>query len=733
VTYQGPREAGFERNGAGEHVYAQFVSGNTFGLLGVRPAVGRLIVPSDDVAGNPRLVAVLSHSFWMRRFGGDARTIGRVFLLGQTRYEIVGVAGEGFTGVEPGIRTDVWVPITSTPNPESLSSPGWQWFRVMGRLAAGETVSGAGATLQAVFTNWRRERVKLFPNAPRALRERYVSTPIYVRPAANGISDLRRDFERPLWILATVAGLVLLLACSNLANLMLARAAAREREMALRISIGAGRWRLVQQLLVEAAVISVAAAVLGSWFARASAPLLVGMLAPRETPAYLDFRFDWRALAFVTAIGALATLMVGLLPALRASAIAPIKALKASGGRHTSRLALLRPLIGTQIAFSLTVLFLASLLIASFERLSHVDLGFHPEQVGLVDLTPVAPNAPAHDRDAALHVLERVRALPGVAAAAQSSWPLMSGSGWSSAVWLPGGRWDGVEVSLLEVSPGFIETMRIPLRAGRDLSRADIYDGSPSVLVNETFARKYFPGVSPLGRQFIRPERRNEKTPEIQRVHEVVGLVADAKYNSVRNAAPPTVYVPPRALRSGDTVRDATLEIRSSMSLEAVTDAVRAVVRELAPELKVTGSTLESTLVTNTMLRERLLAVLSGFFALISLALAGVGLYGVLSYSVVQQTREIGIRVALGAAQRAVVAGVLRGVAAYVVLGIAAGLAAGLWLAQFVEKLLYEVQSRDMVSVALPIGELLLIAASAALLPARRAARVDPIVALRDE
>jgi putative ABC transport system permease protein len=300
-----------------------------------------------------------------------------------------------------------------------------------------------------------------------------------------------------------------------------------------------------------------------------------------------------------------------------------------------------------------------------------------------------------------------------------------------------GRRPSDVDVWFLEISPGFMETMRIRLLAGRDLTRADFDPGSPSVLVNETFARLFLPKVPPLAGRFIRPVRTSEREAEQQIPQQVVGLVADAKYDTVREAAPPTVYLPLRGPRAeGDdlmTAAGGTLAIRSSLRDTALAAAVRVAASRVTPAMKVTGVTRQSTLVTNTMLRERLLALLSGFFALISLALAAVGLYGVLSFSVVQQTREIGIRMALGAARRTVVQEVVGGVAAYVALGMAAGVAGGIWLSRLVSTLLYEVRPHDLATIAWPVVMLLVVATVAAVLPARRAAGIDPAVTLRDE
>ena len=513
---------------------------------------------------------------------------------------------------------------------------------------------------------------------------------------------------------------------------MLARGAAREREMALRLSIGAGRARLVQQMLVEAAAVAIAAAAVGAGFARVAAPAIVGLLAPSDAPAYLDVRFDIRALAFAMGVAALATMAFGLIPALRASGTSPIEALKSSSSRHATRARLLRPLVATQLAFSLTVLFLATLLLASFARLARVDAGFVADGVTLVSAALVHPADGQRAQDAALMLTDQVRSLPGVTSAGMSRWALFSGAGWNGTVLVNGRRPSDADVWFLQVSPGFIETMRIRLLAGRDLTRSDCDPGSPSVLVNETFARLFLPKIPPLAGRFTRPERTTEREPVRQIPQQVVGLVGDAKYNDLRETAPPTVYVP-LLVRPGESDNGGTLAIRSTLPDGRLTEAVRGAAARVTPAMKVTGVTRQSTLVTNTMLRERLLALLSGFFALVSLTLAAVGLYGVLSYSVVQQTREIGIRMALGAARRTVVQEVVGGVAAYVVLGMAAGVAGGIWLSRLVSTLLYEVRPNDLATIAWPVVTLLVVATVAAVLPARRAAGIDPAVALRDE
>ena len=524
-----------------EKVVPQYVSGDTFDRLGITPATGRLLTPSDDLHPGDHPVAVLSHSLWMRRFGGNPRVVDRWFTMDHQSFQIIGVAAASFTGLEPGVRTDVWLPMMMG-NRDALHEVGWQWFRTLGRLRPGVGPDDARAILQPVFTAVRRERLSGFrADEPRRLREQYLRTPLFVRPAANGPSTLRKSFERPLWILATVVALVLLIACSNVANLLTARAAAREREMALRLSIGAGRARLVQQLLVESALLALSASVLAVLLALAVAPIIVDMLGTSSAPAYLDLRLDWRLLAFAVAIVMATTGLFGLVPALRASGVSPLGALKAIGGRASHRARLLRPLLAAQMAFSLTVLFIAGLLTLSFARLAQIDVGFHASGLSLVN---VRGNLTTLERPKQRVLIEQtldsVRRIASVNGVSASAWALFEGSGWSSNIRINGRPVDRTEVYYLPVSPGFMATMRIPLLAGRDLAPADLnIDPATAVLVNETFVRRFFPGERAVGRDFGRTEERDRLQPQ-----HIVGVVADAKCRELREPAPPTVYVP---------------------------------------------------------------------------------------------------------------------------------------------------------------------------------------------
>jgi len=725
VSYQRSTAARFaDAPDQRERVRLQFVSAPLFDRLGVVPSAGRVLSADDDSLGRPQ-VAVLSHAFWRRRFGGDPAVIGRVFTVERDRqYEIVGVAREGFTGVEPGILTDIWVPATSY-DPEALvaaTGSGWQWFRIWGRLGPDVAADEVVERLRPVFRRFRQERVARRPaDTPRDENARYVNQPLVARSAATGPSSLRLDFERPLLILASVVSLVLLLACSNVANLLLGRAVAREREMALRMSIGAGRGRLIQQLLIESAVLAAAATALAVVFASLTAPLVVRLLSPHDDPAFLDVQINTRVAGFLLLLGSATTIVFGLVPAVRASAISPIEALKATS-RHHVRARVLQPLLTAQVAFSLAVLSIAGLLLFSFARLSSVSPGFRSDGIVLADIETADEVDNDVGKRAVLEALTRVRAMSEVSSASASAWALLRGFGWMQGIRLPGASLDGRTVNFLDVTPDFFKTMGMTLRAGRDLSSADLQAADlPSVVVNETFARLYFPDGSALGRRF---ERANNDSNVAQ---EIVGVISDAKYESLREDVPPTVYVPLR----GRT--ESTLQIRTDQPPAVVAARLRAELARMSPAMVVKDVIPQSTIITNTMLRERLLALLSGFFGAVSLVLAAVGLYGVLSYSVVQRTREIGIRRALGAGRGAAVGRVLRDVLAYGGLGLVLGTLLGGYGARYVRGLLFGVEPFEPLTLVAPVVVLLLVGALAATVPARRAASVDPMVALRDE
>jgi putative ABC transport system permease protein len=704
-----------------EQLRTQYVSGDAFERLGVSPHAGRLLAASDDLQPGAHPAAVLSHAFWSRRFGGDPTVVGRWFALDNRQFQIVGVTEPRFGGVEPGRPTDVWLPYAMY-NPRAFGNFSFNWFRVLGRVKQDVRREEAQAVLQAAFTNVRRDRVSsLGPTASPERVAHFLATPLYVRPAANGPSPLRRQFERPLWILASIAGLVLLIAGSNVANLFLARAAAREREMALRLSIGAGRGRLIQQVLVESALVAIAVCVLGLFVAAVAAPSVIGMLAPAADPVNLDLRVDWRLCAFIGGLVVLTTALLGLAPALRASGVAPLLALKAGGERSGPRSGVMRPFVALQVAFALVVLFVGGLLVQSFARLSSVSPGFATSDVLLLSVEAVQRVDPDQQRAALLQVLDRLREIPGVQAVSSAEFNAL-GRAWTHNTRLPGAGPETVESTIQPVLPGYFETMRIPLVAGRTFERRDVQSKDAfAMVVNQAFAARYFGAEAAVGRSVPTRFFENDTGP-----YEVVGVVADARYD-LRKPAAPTIYLmmPPRT--------NGTVLVRVERSSTALASRLRAEIRAVNPLFRATSVMTQSAAVDQTMLRERLLALLSGFFAVIGLLLAAVGLYGVLSYSVMQRTREIGLRMALGARQRGVVWLVLADTGGTVIIGVTCGLVGALYLNRYVETLLFEVRPLEFWSLALPLGTLLIAALLAAALPALRAARVDPAIALRYE
>jgi putative ABC transport system permease protein len=708
--------------GEKEQLRAQHVSGDAFDRLGILPAAGRLLGAQDDLRPGDHPVAVLSHAFWMRRFGGDPAVIGRWFSLEDRSFQIVGVAEPRFSGVEAGRPTDVWVPYAMY-NPHAFGNFQFGWFRVFGRLKEHVRPEAAQSVLHATFASVRRERAGSLPNRSPDSVKRFLGTPLYVRSAAVGPSPLRRQFERPLWILAAIAGLVLLIAGSNVANLFLARTAAREHEMALRLSIGAGRGRLIQQVLVESALVAGAACALGLAFAAAAAPAVVAMLAPADDPVHLDLGPDWRVAAVAAGLTLLTTALFGLAPALRASAVAPMTALKSGGGRSGARAGIMRPFVAAQVAFGLVVLFVGSLLVLSFARLATMNPGFATSDVLLFSLETVQRVDRDQQRAALLQVLDRLTTVPGVQAASSAEFNTL-GRAWTYGIPVPGTPNELIEATMAPVTPGFFETMRIPVLAGRGFVPRDIAPGSPPVIVvSDVFARRYFGGEPAVGRTI---EGRFAMDRDSATHYEVAGVVADTKYD-LRKGPAPTIYIL-LPLRSNGTVH-----VRVAGDPAAMAPRLRETIRSASSLFRVTSVSTQAAAVSQTLIRERLLALLSGFFAAIGLALAAVGLYGVLSHAVVQRTREIGIRVALGARRSGVVWTLVSDAGATVLVGAACGLAGGLYLSRFVEALLFEVTPLDFWSLAVPLGTLSLTALLASALPALRATRVDPVIALRYE
>ena len=718
VSDQAKRDAIVDDSAYAEKVYGQWVSGDAFAILGVKPALGRVLVSTDDINPGQHPVAVLSYDFWTRRFGRNPNVLGRWVTIRGKPLQIVGVAASGFTGVEPGIMTDVWAP-TMMWDDRAIADPDTRWFRMWGRIQPGVAEEQARTVLQTVFTGFAREQAARRPEESRDRLTQLLNTRVYLRSAATGPSGLRQDFARALWVLGAIAAMVLLIAAMNVASLLVARAAARQREMALRASIGAGRGRLIQQALIESGLLALTSCALGAVIALVATPKLVSLISTSWTTVRLDVRPDWRMLVFLGGMGVVVTFLFGLAPALHAAAAPPADALRSGGGRHATRVGSFRPLVAAQIAFSFVVLFVGGLCLTSFVKLLRTDLGFDASNLALVTVT-----SSSTDQGQALarwsSLLERLEQTPGIDSASLSRWGLFTGSGRNKSVRIPGRPVDAYTPWYMPVSPGFLRTMRIPLVAGRDLAWQDARPELPTaVLVNERFAERYFPGESAIGKRFLRVDGGATLVDQ-----EVIGVTKDAKYTDLREPPPPTVYEPYRPQNA------AVIQVRTRLDMGVLMATLRAEVPRAHPAFRLGDVTPQSIVVDNHLVRDRALAVLSAFFSVVASVLVVVGVYGLLSYTVLQRTREIGIRLALGARPMQMVSLVLWAVGGVTSIGLVFGGVGAALTGRFMTARLFDVTAWDRWSIAAPLLCLLLACAVAAAIPARRAARIAPSTAL---
>ncbi|WP_321477667.1 ABC transporter permease [uncultured Paludibaculum sp.] len=700
-----------------EKANVQYVSGRMFPSFGLQPAVGRLFSGAEDNMARPQPFAVLSYDYWSRRFGRDPGVVGRRLRIGEKLYEIVGVSGEAFTGTEPGSVTGVFLPATMHAG---AKEEGWTWLRTVVRIPPGTALGPVEAKLAASSRAFEENRAKGFQGITQANIQRYLDRTVELRPAWAGVSSLQLEYRRALGAMAVLVVLVLLIACANVANLMTAQAAARAREMALRVSIGAGRARLVQLVLVESGLIALAAAAAGAGFSAWAAPFVVSRINQPDNPARLAMPIDWRVLAFAFGLTLLVTCLFGLAPALRASGVKPASALKGGADPH-SRRRLMHGLIALQVTFCFVVLFVSGLFVETFRRLSDRPTGFAPDRLMVLYATPKQRQLPAVWEELA----RRLRDVPGVESVATSSWPLLDGMSWNNFVSVHDGPPSSVLAYFLAASPGWMDTMKISILEGSDFRPDATSPGS--AIVNETFVRTFFPGERALGQTFLKFRDR----------FQIVGIVRDTPYKGLRGPALPLVFVPQHELdtQGGQMpIRSMSFLVRTRNDRPlALAGALRAEVRRLRPDFRVTNIRTQQELIEAQTVRERLLAMLALFFTVVALLLAGVGLYGVLDYSVLQRRREIGIRMAIGARAgdigRLVTSASLRMVLA----GSAAGIVLGLVAARSIQSLLYGVKATDPAMLVLPWVVIVGTALAAALPAVVRAVRINPVTSLRAE
>ncbi len=737
-----------EKGASAEVVASAHVSGNYFDVLGVGAAIGRLFTPADNQTESAHPYVILSYDFWQRRFGGDYSVLGRPITLNGARFTIVGVAARGFHGINVGNSTDVFLPImmmpTVNPPARGWNTRHWWWLNVMGRLKPGVTPQTATPEANVLWQQILKADPEYKPPAAYN-KDGAKFNRMIVLPASGGWSGFRNQFSKPLTVLMIVVGMVLLIACANVANLLLARAAGRQKEIAVRLAIGAGRARLVYQLLMETLVVSVLGGLAGLMFAWWGVRAMLGLLPKQRIPTELNLTPDLRVLGFAFAASLLTGLICGLVPALQSTRPDLLAALKnETASARRSRIDLRRILVIAQVAISLLLLIGAGLFVRSLSNLQNLDPGFVRESVLLVNVSPQASGYQGQRlRDYYERLLAKAGAYPDVRVASLANITPLSNSRWNQDVAIQGYQWKPDEKPYIDfnaVSPRFFETLGIPLIAGRDFTNldsptvtpdpkpkpdpADKLKGPRVVIINESMAKRFFPHQSPLGARLCRDDKF-----KMEESYEIVGVVKDAKYFGIREAAESMIYVP--AWRDGAGGK--TLCLRTTGRPERVIAAVRREAAALDPAIPVLQTLTLADQFDNDIAQERMLTTLGGFFGALALLLAAVGLYGVMAHAVARRVREIGIRMALGARAGEVRWLILRETLLMVGAGALIGIPAALALTRLLATFLYGLTPQDPLSIAASTVILIAITALAGYIPARRATRVDPMIALRYE
>jgi putative ABC transport system permease protein len=712
-------------------VQTLWVSGSFFPTLGTQPALGRLLTTADDRRGCAP-VAVLNHAFWQREFGGNPNVLGRTVPLSGHAFEILGVAPAGFFGLDVGRTFDVAIPLCAdaimrAADPYLDRRDAW-FLATMGRLKPGWTVEAADAHLRSISPDMLAATI-----SPRYSADNVSSYKLIkfgALAAGNGISSVRRSYEAPLWILLGVTGLVLLIACANLANLMLARATARAREVAVRLAIGASRGRIIRQMLSESLLLAAAGTIGGVLLAQWLSRFLVTFLNSETNPILVDLSFDWRTFAFTAALAGAACLLFGLAPAIRATGTAPGAAMKA-GSRSTTdgqrRFGLRQTLVILQVALSLVLVVSALLFVRSLRNLLTQDPGFRKEGVVLASLGLARAGIP-HDalNPTADAIMARLRREPGLDATVDASnVPAGDGNYWNDRIVIDG-KTQEHETNLTRVGPGYFKAMDIAVIAGRDVDPRDTRSAPDVAVVNEAFVQTFFPHDDPIGRTFQIDPIPGEAAP----LRQIIGVVKNSKYADLHDTFEPIIFL--ASAQNSAARTDLNLIVRSQLPTNTVMAAITRDVSEINPAISLTFGTMRAQ-IDRSLQRDRLMALVSGFFGALAALIATIGLYGVMSYIVARRRTEIGIRMALGAEPRAVIRLITREAGTLVAIGLIVGGGLAVVATRSAQTMLFELQPSDPTTLGLAMVGLGAVAAVAAWLPARRAARLDPTSALRQD
>ena len=719
---------------------AELVSGSYFPILGVGAALGRTIAPDDDAVPDSRPVVVLSNSFWRSYFNGDDAVVGRIIAINSHAMTVIGVAQPGFSGVELGAPAQIFVPIMMktemTPHSDGLKDRRRRlsWVTAYGRLKPGISSQHAQASLQPLMhgiLEMEAEQPEFTRSATVADRQVLLRNRVELLPGSE--NDLREYMRRPLWLLVALTGAVLLLACANLANLLLARATARERELAVRLAIGAGRARIARQLLLESLLLAGAGAILGLALAFLADRILLRIYLPAETAAEFVVSPipDGRVLAFTLGVMLLTSLVFGVLPAVRGSRTEITLYLKdRSGAVSACGISLRRLLVGIQIALSLLLLFGAGLFVSTLRNLENLGPGFPTDRLLAFTLNPSLNGYSDQQTKSFYERLNvNLQSMPGVASVGFSTMPILAGYAWQNAIL--GKDFEGAPIEeqpvLSEVGPGYFATLGIPVVAGRAFTVQDDGPGKYKyAVVNETFARQYFPGRNPIGQRFGLVDDMEPASPDI----EVIGVIPDRKYRDLRETPPAQAYFP---YFQGPHFRFMNIYLRTQADPRQIEDELRARMRQFDPHVPVVELQSMTEQIGFSLRTERLVASLSAVFGGLATLIAVIGLYGVMAYAVTRRTREIGIRMALGAKRSDVIGMVMREVLLLIGAGLVAGISLALGLANLIRSQLFELNPRDPFTLIGSAIVLTLAAGLAGFLPALRASGVDPTTALRQE